>query len=69
MNINSNIKTAFLILILTTIIYQPAILTAHRVLLFDDSHYVPLQYGHIQILCSVKVPFSLEEFLWAVDSK
>lgn len=62
-------KNSILVSTLTTIIYKPAILTAHGVLLFDDSYYVPFHYGHIQVLCSIKVPFCLEEFLWAVDSK
>lgn len=53
----------------TSIVYQPSVLAAHWVLLFDDAHYVSLQYGHIQVLRCIEVPFSLEEFFRSVSGQ
>ena len=50
----------------TSIIYEPAVVASHGVLLLDHTDKISLQYGHIQILGSIKVPLGLEQFLRAV---
>lgn len=45
----------------TPIVYEPAILAAHGVLLLDDSHNVSLQQRDIQVLGSIEIAICLEE--------
>lgn len=45
----------------TPIVYEPAILAAHGVLLLDDPHNVSLQQRDIQVLGSIEIALCLEE--------
>lgn len=46
---------------LTPIVYEPAILAPHGVLLLDDTHNVPFQQCDIQVLGSIEIAVCLEE--------
>lgn len=50
----------------TPIVYEPAILAAHGVLLLDDTHNVSFQQGDIQVLGSIEIALCLEETLWGI---
>lgn len=52
--------------VLTSIVDEPAVLTAHGVFLFDHTHQVTFQKGDIQVLSSIEVPFHLEELFRGV---
>lgn len=50
----------------TPIVYEPAILAAHGVLLLDDTHDVSFQQRDIQVLGSIEIAVCLEETVWGI---
>ena len=50
----------------TSVVNEPAVVAAHRVLLLDDPHQVALHHRHVQVLRRVEVPLRPEQLLRGV---